>query len=531
MNFWEENKSLLLTSYSKLSLRCLNKSSNWVLEFILISDPLISFPSLNMSINYSHARTCYLNKKYKECIFLLEDCDDQDSICLKYLSKFNNLKNNNSNFENKKMFLGLIQININYSIYDDLIEEMKRISNDFDDLNLFIFSFILVNAGKYMDAIKYLVKSLNGFPLNREAWELLKEVLIRFDDSVIAPVLEELPNHWTTVLFKIELYSELQQTEAALRLIPSLKLPRTPGIISIEATVYYHHRDYDTANGLYEELIQKDPYHIETIDYYSNLLFIKNDVSGLANLVKKLQCIDKFKPEALIAMGNFLAIHGKHDSAIKQFAIALELQPRFYILWSLIGHEFIEISNNSAAIASYMKAIEMNPRDFRALYGLGKSYEMSNMLYQANLYFRKSLTINPFDSRIWMELGDCYEKLGETENAIRCFQRAVCNVDNDGIAIFKLAKLYKKTNDIERAAFCFENFIEVFLGKDEIIKSYSEERSEEIKEAIVFLTHYFKDKNNFEKAIYYAEKLLYNESTVSEGNSIIKDIRKLTTQF
>ncbi|KAH0792595.1 Anaphase-promoting complex subunit 8 [Histomonas meleagridis] len=378
-----------------------------------------------------------------------------------------------------------------------------------------------------MESLKYLVQSLTEFPLNREAWILLRTILVQCDESVIAPTVSSLPDHWTTILFRIELYSELQQTEASLQLIQTLNIPRTPSVISIEATAYYHHRDFDYSQLLFDELIKKDPFHVETLDYYSNLLFVKGDISGLASLVQTLHKIDKFSPESLIATGNFLSINGQHQDAIKQFSMVLKFNPLFHSVWTLIGQEFIELGNCSGAIASYTKALELNPRDFRALYGMGRAYEMSNMLYLSIQYHRKSITINPFDSRIWMALGECYEKLNEKENAIRCYQRAVCNVDNEGEAIFKLAKMYKEVSDIDKAAFCYESFIENFVSNEEEVMKENNPKKDEAKEAITFLAQYYMSKRKVEKAQFYAEKLLFDEESVAEGNALMKDIKNV----
>jgi anaphase-promoting complex subunit 8 len=282
---------------------------------------------------------------------------------------------------------------------------------------------------------------LNEFPLNRSAWKLLVTILIRFDESVIAPSLGSLPKHWTSLLFRIELLAELQQTESALKFIPQINCPRTHAIIALEASVHYHHRDFDRAQALFEELRRADPLRLETLELYSNLLFVKEDMDSLSELTESLSQIDKFRPETLTVTGNFFGISGKHEDAIAQFAMALRFDSGFSFAWTLIGHEFVELENFSAAIAAYTKAYEANPRDFRALYGLGRAFEMSKMPYHAIIYYRNAVTMNPFDSRMWMALAECSEELMEIENAIKRYQRAVCNVDSDGIAIYRLAKL------------------------------------------------------------------------------------------
>jgi anaphase-promoting complex subunit 8 len=460
--------------------------------------------------------------EFKRAAYSVQGRTDQDSLGLYFLSKLLDVQRGlEQTVSDSTSFLGILPVSpsSNYESFRPLIAEASEFVDTFDPLNLYLFAAILVKGGRYQDALPHLLKSLNEFPLNRSAWKLLVTVLVRFDESVIAPSLGSLPKHWTTVLFRTELLAELQQTESALSLIPTIRCPRTSSIIALEAAVHYHHRDFDRSQALFEELRRIDPLRLETLELYSNLLFVKEDVASLSELAQSLAQIDKFRPETLTVIGNFFGINGKHEEAIAQFAMVLRFDSSFGFAWTLIGHEFVELGNFSASIAAYTKAYEANPRDFRALYGLGRAFEMSKMPYHAVTYYRKAVTMNPFDSRMWMALAECYEELMETENAIKCYQRAVCNVDSDGIAIYRLAKLYKETGDEDRAAFCFENYTEKFVNDEESAKK------EEAKEAILFLANYFRTRGNREKAEFYAQRLMFDPSAVAEGNALMKDIR------
>ena len=516
------NSEELISAYISLSRRCLSQSASWVLEFLMASGfhNQINFPEL--PAKFLHAQSQFLIGEFKKCIHTLEKCDDQDSIGLRFLAKLIDLQREIEQTEpDLANFLGALPVSNTYFYgpYEKLVKEMEPLVDSLDSLNLYIYASLLAKNGRHKDALPYLIKSLNQFPLNRSAWRLLVTILIRFDDAVIAPSLGALPKHWTSLLFRIELFAELQQTEAALRLIPSITVPRTPSIIALEAAVRYHHRDFERAQALFEELRRIDPYRLETLELYSNLLFVKEDVAGLSELAQSLIKIDKFRHETLTVSGNYFAINGRHEEAISNFAMTLLFDSSFGFAWTLIGHEYVELDNMPAAIAAYTKAYEANPRDFRALYGLGRAFEMSKMPYHAIIYYRNAVTMNPSDTRMWMALGECYEELMERENAIKCYQRAVCNVDSDGIAIYKLAKLYKEEGDEDRAAFCFENYTEKYVEDEEAAKK------EEAKEAILFLAQYFRNKNNLDKAEIYAQRLMFDPSAVAEGNALMKDIR------
>ena len=519
----EFNAKELADAYPLLVGRCLDQSASWILEFLKDEEDvsLIQCPAYPPTILL--AQSLFHSGEYKKAASFVKSGKDQVSIGLRLLSEsFDLQKQQQQTADDSHPFLGAFPVSTknHYEVFSDLINSVSDISKTFDPINQYIYASILVKGGRFLEALPYITKSLSAFPINRSAWNLLRTILSRFDDSVMTPTISALPKHWTSQFFQIELLSELQKTESALQLFSNLKVKRTPSIIALEASIHYHHRDFDRAATLFEELRHMDPLRLDSLELYSNLLFVKEDSAGLSELARSLSRIDKFRPETLISVGNFLSLNERHEEAIEQFAMALRFDPSFSFAWTLIGHEYISLENCTSAIAAYTKAYDANPRDFRALFGLGNAFELSSMPHQAIQYYRSAILINPFDSRMWLALGSCYEQVDQKENAIRCFQRAVCNAESEGEAIFHLARLYKDGEDNDRAAFCYESYIEKFAqGSDE-------ERKEGIKEANDFLANYYREKKIWKKAEFYAQKLMTDSSTIGEAKSILKDLRQ-----
>lgn len=55
--------------------------------------------------------------------------------------------------------------------------------------------------------------------------------------------------------------------------------------------------------------------------------------------------------------GNYYSLHDQHEKAVTYFQRALKLNPQYTSAWTLMGHEFMERKNTSAAIEAYRKAI------------------------------------------------------------------------------------------------------------------------------------------------------------------------------
>ena len=113
------------------------------------------------------------------------------------------------------------------------------------------------------------------------------------------------------------------------------------------------------------------------MDLYSNILYIKENYGELAHLAYKVFHNDKYRPESCCVIGNYYSLRGDHAKAVLYFNRALKLDNKFLSAWTLMGHEYLEMKNISAAINSYRTAVDIDPKDFRAWYGLGQTYEIN----------------------------------------------------------------------------------------------------------------------------------------------------------
>lgn len=476
------NTSEIIPAYTQLSERCLLQSASWIIQF-LMTDPSTDISNKTIKMKprnpiFMISQELFSLGQFQKVAFTLKDCDinDQCSIGLKFLSKLLDTQREiDQKVPDNATFLGSLPVsgNSNYDSYSTLIQEMTPLfeNNQLDSLNLYIYASVLAKGGRYKDAIPILINSINGFPLNKSAFNLLLSILLRFDTDFILKAIEsfneEIKNHWMTVFFKIELFAEIQKAdEVSLHLLEDvlkseLNVPRNSSVIALEARVHYHRNDFDRSQPLFEELRKIDPLHLETLELYSNILYVKQDIAALSELSQSLSQINKFRPETLAVSGNFYAINGHHDEAISNLAMALRQDSSFYFAWTLIGHEFVELDNITAALSAYSKAYEVNQHDFRAIYGIGRVYELTKMQFHAVFHYRKAVLVNPNDWRMWTTLGNCYEKLSELDNSLICFRKAAKLKNCDIIVYYKLGVNYLSRAENEMAAFFFEKFIDL----------------------------------------------------------------------
>ncbi|KAG9152817.1 hypothetical protein Leryth_017647 [Lithospermum erythrorhizon] len=286
------------------------------------------------------------------------------------------------------------------------------------------------------------------------------------------------------------------------------------------AKTQYSLREFEQVEVIFEELLRNDPYRIEDMDMYSNVLYAKESSSALSYLAHRVFLTDKYRPESCCIIGNYYSLKGQHEKSVVYFRRALKLNKKYLSAWTLMGHEYVEMKNSPAAIDAYRRAVDINPCDYRAWYGLGQAYEMMGMPFYALHYFKKSVFLQPNDSRLWIAMAQCYEteQLRMLEEAIKCYRRAVnCN-DSEAIAIHQLAKLHNELGHMEEAAYYYKKDLEGMEDEDR--------EGPNMVEALLFLATYCKTKKRFEEAELYCTRLLdYTGPEKETAKSLLRGIR------
>ena len=85
----------------------------------------------------------------------------------------------------------------------------------------------------------------------------------------------------------------------------------------------------------------------------------------------------RLSPSSWCASGNCLALERDHESAIKMFQRAIQLDERFSYAYTLLGLEYMAIDDLEKAQDAYNRATALNPRDYRAWYGSLSLYSVS----------------------------------------------------------------------------------------------------------------------------------------------------------
>lgn len=412
-----------------------------------------------------------------------------------------------------------------------------------DAFGLYVYGLVLKESptGPH-SAHSILMESILAFPWNWSAWLDLASLCIA--DPNLHPIVEKylksLHSHYMYCFFCAHVLLENQGHENALAVLEKLLQPdsnvlfQTPYVASKMAVAHYHLREFEVSQECFVSLLEKDPYRLEDMDVYSNILYVQEDSVALSQLAHTAVKVDKYRPESCCIVGNYYSLKSQRQKAIQYFQRALKLNRNYTSAWTLMGHEYVELKNTAAAMEAYRMAVDVNAKDYRAWYGLGQTYEFLNMQLYALFYYRKAASLRPYDPRMWCAMGSCYLSLGRKADAIRSYERAVSHQDLEGIATQKLASLYRQDGQKEKAAQCYMRHLELRYQAtasnptdcklETILNGVVVHASE--AEALLYLASYHRNHGEYETAALCCGRLLeYPGPEKEEGKALLREIR------
>ncbi|EPT05038.1 hypothetical protein FOMPIDRAFT_1112440 [Fomitopsis schrenkii] len=347
-------------------------------------------------------------------------------------------------------------------INTSLTDLLEMVKNATDPFLLFLKALFLCRLTRREEAIESALLSIASYPWNWSTWMVLGECL---GDG------EEMFQVKTLNIFHSPSDNELGLCD---RLLGEELFPRSLWIMSLRAGVLYHMHDFKEAANQFQKIFAADPYRIDDIDIYSNILYVTEDQSALSTVAHEFTIIDKDRPEICCLIGNYFSLRNEHEKAIKYFRRATQLDRTYLSAWTLMGHEYVEMKNSHAAIEAYRKAVDVNRKDYRAWYGLGQAYELLSMHQYALHYYQRATALRPYDVRIWQAQGICYEEMTRPREAIECFKRALIGADPYETTIhLKLAKLHNDTEQYAEAASYHRRVIDVCRAANKPVAEYA----------------------------------------------------------
>lgn len=207
------------------------------------------------------------------------------------------------------------------------------------------------------------------------------------------------------------------------------KLPQqhfaTAWVLCQVGRAYLEMVNYPEAERVYSWARRVSPHCSEGMDMYSTALYhMKKDVQ-LSYLAQDAVAMDRLSPQAWCVMGNCFSLQKDHETALKFFQRALQLDPQFTYAHTLCGHEYVAMEDFEEGLICYRKAIRLDSRHYNAWYGLGTIYFRQEKYELAEYHFRRALHVNSRSSVLHCYLGMALHALKKNGEALALLEQAI----------------------------------------------------------------------------------------------------------
>lgn len=512
--------SLSLTQASKWAAEALNGLGTRT--FHSSPDPLSTIPSSERDL-LSLARAYFECKEFDRCAHALRHCTDPHLQFLRLYAQY--LSGDKKREEESEGILGTNDANVGNVSVPSVLKELGTLCDACDNaFLLYLYGVLLLKQKSINAGVKVLIRSLREFPYNWSCWSELITSLTSLDQAYsIIRELEQSFDESSMVMLRIakvvinqEFFQQSQELhdeiDSLIIMFPNFHFLKTQ-----KALVSYHALEYQEAETTFDTIIAQDPYCLDDMDTYSNILYVMEKRAKLSFLTQLAQSIDRFRPETCCIIANYYSLKFEHEKAIMYYRRALTLNRQCLSAWTLMGHEFVECKNSHAAIESYRRAVDTNPKDFKAWYGLGQAYEVLDMHVYSLYYYQQAAMLKPHDKRIWIALGECYTKLNKLKESVKSYKRALQLVEFVDLSILlKLAQLYESMGEFDKVAEHMRliHAEEVNMGA----------KGDETARARLWLARYEMRRGAYQQAYAYAVDLAYGTSQE------IEDARAITRE-
>ncbi|WRT66427.1 uncharacterized protein IL334_003383 [Kwoniella shivajii] len=234
-------------------------------------------------------------------------------------------------------------------------------------------------------------------------------------------------------------YLSLYQCQEAILELDTLpeNVKNSPWSLDLVARAFYEMADYVQARRAFTQLIEKEPYRLQSMDHYSTLLWHLSDPPALSHLSQHLMSINKESPQSWISAGNCFSLQKDHEEAMKCFRRATQVDPNNAYAWTLCGYESIEMEEYERALSYFRNAVRGEGRFYNAWYGMGLVYMKTGKIKYAEHHFRRAVEINPTNAVLLCCVGMVLEQSDDIVQAIHFYERAVHYAPKSPMVQFK----------------------------------------------------------------------------------------------
>lgn len=262
---------------------------------------------------------------------------------------------------------------------------------------------------------------------------------------------------WLLELFKKLGYGYFNlaqyKSDSALEVFATLPQAQqsTPWVLAQMGRAHYAQARYTEAETQFKRILNMAPTRFQDMEIYSTVLWHLKKETDLSFLAHELIDADWHSPQAWCVLGNAWSLARDHETALRCFKRATQLDPHFAYAFTLQGHEHVANEEFEKALSAYRQAMSADRRHYNAYYGIGRVYEALGSYDKALSHYAAAAQINPTNAVLLCCIGTIYEKQKNSKAALKYFSKATELAPKSALTRFKKARALMAMNELEVA--------------------------------------------------------------------------------
>ncbi|XP_030385531.1 cell division cycle protein 27 homolog [Scaptodrosophila lebanonensis] len=237
---------------------------------------------------------------------------------------------------------------------------------------------------------------------------------------------------------------------------------------SLIAMSNYEMRDYEAAVTIFKRIHEAEPCRLDYMEIYSTSLWHLQKEVELSALAQDLINQDKSNPVTWCVAGNCFSLHKEHETAIKFFKRAVQVDADFVYSYTLLGHELALTEEFDKAMDYFRAAVVRDPRHYNAWFGIGTIYSKQEKYELAELHYVKALKINPQNSVILVHIGAMQFFMQKKDLALQTLNTAATLDPKNPLARFHRGSIYFSLGKYQEALRELEELKEI-VPKESVV--------------------------------------------------------------
>lgn len=267
-------------------------------------------------------------------------------------------------------------------------------------------------------------------------------------------------------------YLQLQQYNCAEAIEIFSNIPQhhyfSSWVQSMLARAHYEQHNYEAAAKIFQDIHKKEPHRLHLMEIYSTVLWHLHRDVALSALAQDLLAQDKKSPITWCVSGNCFSLHKEHETAIKFFERAVQVDPDYAYSYTLLGHELVITEELEKAMSCFRTALLKDNRHYNAWFGIGTIYSKQERYNMAEIHFRQAWRINPKNSVIMVHIGAMLFQLKHIDKALQMLNLAIELDPKNPLCKFHRGSLYFQMGKHKEALIELEELKQI-LPKESVV--------------------------------------------------------------